>query len=220
MTPSTKTNERQIGEWVLQTRQPEGQGPFQLILLLHGWTGDERSMLIFSSRLPKNALLVSPRALYSAPLSGYSWYPDRSKIWPWVDDFRPASEALLDLLIPENFPQADVDRLHLVGFSQGAALTYTFAMLHPERVISLAGLSGFVPDGASALISARPLKGKRVFVSHGTEDELVPVERAREGVELLERAGGDVVYCEDEVGHKLSATCFQSLQDFFRIGIS
>ena len=220
MGSSKKTEERRIGEWVLQVRQPEGQGPFPLILLLHGWTGDEHSMLIFTSRLPKNAILVSPRALYPAPLSGYSWYTDRSKIWPWLDDFRPAVKAIVELLTPANFPHADVQRIHLVGFSQGAALTYTFAFLHPERVVSLAGLSGFVPDGVDVFIAARPLAGKRIFVSHGTEDELVPVERAREGLDLLERAGGEVVYCEDEVGHKLSATCFQSMQDFFKASFS
>jgi len=42
-------------------------------------------------------------------------------------------------------------------------------------------------------------------VAHGTQDQLVPIDRARTSIELLEQAGAQVTYCEDEVGHKLSA---------------
>jgi predicted esterase len=52
-------------------------------------------------------------------------------------------------------------------------------------------------------------------MAHGTLDELVPVVRARQAVALLQQAGAQVDYCEDNVGHKLSATCFRSMQVFF-----
>jgi len=32
---------------------------------------------------------------------------------------------------------------------------------------------------------------------------------------MLERAGASVAYCEDEVGHKLSANCLHALENFF-----
>jgi len=41
------------------------------------------------------------------------------------------------------------------------------------------------------------------------------VERARESIELLERAGAQVIFCEAEVGHKVSADCLRSLEAFF-----
>ena len=73
-----------------------------------------------------------------------------------------------------------------------------------------------MPEGADRFISRQPLQGKRVFVAHGNQDELVPVERARRSVELLKQAGARVTYCEHQVGHKLGAACFRSLQTFFR----
>jgi phospholipase/carboxylesterase len=215
MTEKALTRTVEIDGWVVRQRVPVGDSPHALFLMLHGWTGDEDSMWVFAARLPKDAWLVAPRGLYKAPIGGYGWHTHKSKVWPWVDDFYPALESLQSLLTPENFPLADLTNLRLVGFSQGAALAYAYALSFPGRVHSLAGLSGFLPDGAHVLAHDLPLRDKPVFIAHGTEDELVPVERARQAVDLLNQAGARVSYCEDNVGHKLSADCFRGMQAFF-----
>jgi phospholipase/carboxylesterase len=97
----------------------------------------------------------------------------------------------------------------LVGFSQGAALAYTLTVLYPDSVHRLAALSGFLPAGAETLLLARPVVGKPVFVAHGRQDNLVPVEQARRSVALLKEAGAQITYCETEVGHKVSAECLR-----------
>ena len=206
---------RELKGWLLRERIPQGDGPHPLILMLHGWTGDEDAMWVFASRLPSNAMLVAPRGLYPAPMGGFSWQPQMAKLWPWVDDFNPAVEALLELLTDENFPQADFSQLRLLGFSQGAALAFTFALTYPEQVRSFAGLSGFLPDGVQPLVNQLPLEGKNAFLAHGTQDQLVPVARARQAAQLLGQAGARVSYCEDDVGHKLSSSCFKGLKFFF-----
>jgi len=109
----------------------------------------------------------------------------------------------------------DAPRFDVMGFSQGGALTNTLALLHPERIGRPAVLAGFVPSGAEPLVQGRPLDGKSFFVAHGTLDETVKIEYARQSVELLESAGADVTFCEDEVGHKVSARCLHALEDFF-----
>jgi len=184
-------------------------------LLLHGWTGDENAMWVFANRLPKNALLVAPRGLYPTTLGGYGWQPTLGRTWPELEDFRPAMEALWDLLIPKNFPTADGRPIRLAGFSQGAALSYSLALAYPQRVEALAGLSGFAPEGVEQLVKEQPLAGKSCFMAHGTQDELVPVARARQARQTLLDAGAKVTYCEDDVGHKLSASCFRGMGKFF-----
>lgn len=201
--------------WVLRVRKPQGDAPHPVLLLLHGLTGDEDVMWIFTQRLARHYLTIAPRGLYSSSLGGYSWYHDQANDNPHVDDYRGAIDALLDLLQPGDFPTADFSRLSIVGFSQGAALAYTYAALHADKVHSLAGLAGFAPGGFAGLTGGRPLQGKPVFVAHGSEDETVPVERARRSVELLEQAGAQVVYCEEAVGHKLGSSCFRSMEAFF-----
>lgn len=206
----------EIDEWVLRYRIPSGEPPYPVILMLHGWTGDENAMWVFESRLPKDHMMIAPRGLFKTPWGGYGWHEHKSSAWPWVEDFKPAIENLLTMLTEENFPDGDFTELSIVGFSQGAALGYTFALLYPKKVSAVAGLSGFLPNEILPIIRQHPLNNMPVFVTHGTRDQLVPVERARNGVELLEEAGGHVAYCEDDVGHKLSVQCFQGLEHFFK----
>lgn len=206
----------ELDNWVIRMREPAGGNPERILLMLHGWTGDEKAMWVFAKRLPENALLIAPRGMYTTPLGGYGWHPYKHKVWPWVDDFIPAIEALDHLLEVKLLSGKGNSKVSIVGFSQGAALAYAFTMLRPYRVRSVAGLSGFLPEGAEALARNKPLQGIQVFIAHGTQDELVPVERARKAVELLERSGAHVIYCEDDVGHKLSANCFNGLEGFFK----
>jgi phospholipase/carboxylesterase len=203
----------------LRQFRPAAPEPLRLTLLLHGWTGDENVMWIFASRLPADVWLAAPRAFHPAPMGGYSWtgaQPDAQRRSLHLDAFRPAVERLLGWLTPENFPGANLDQIDIVGFSQGAALGFSLALLHPERVRAVAALAGFMPQGADEIAAGRPLAGKSVFLAHGSQDEIVPVDRARQAIEILQAAGAQVSYCEDAVGHKLSATCFRSLADFFQ----
>jgi phospholipase/carboxylesterase len=223
-----------LGDLVVKVQVPEGEGPHPLLFLLHGWTGDENVMWIFASRLPSKYLMLAPRGLYNSPLGGYAWHEHRSEHWPTVDEFRPAVQSLIDLLKADNglrgafvdgleesgasedaLARVDVSTASLVGFSQGAALAYSFALLHPERVHLLGGLAGFMPEKVEDLVARQPLDGKKVFITHGTEDDIVPVEKARRSVELMQRAGSDVTYCEQQAGHKLSVSCFRALESFF-----
>ena len=73
-----------------------------------------------------------------------------------------------------------------------------------------------MPGGLEARVSQRPLEGKPFFIAHGTRDETVPIERARHSMEILEQAGANITYCEDDVAHKVSAACLRALKDFFR----
>jgi len=131
-------------------------------------------------------------------------------------DFRPAIFGLLDLM--ENWPLAapwgDFEQVRLAGFSQGAALAYAFAWLLPQRTVSLAGLAGFLPRAMDPEPQGFELKDTPVYISHGENDPIVPVQRAREAASFFERAGAAVTLCESDVGHKLSADCFKGLEVF------
>ena len=169
-----------INNWIIRYRLPAGDGPHQVIWLMHGWTGDEDSMWIFASRLPAHYLLLAPRGLFSTPMGGYGWHPmTDGKGWPQVQDFRPAIDEFLSLMDqwPSSAPSADFSRFRIAGFSQGGALAYSLTLLHPERIISLAGLASFLPDGAANYLHASLLEDMPIYISHGIKDHLVPVAR-------------------------------------------
>jgi phospholipase/carboxylesterase len=203
--------------WTLRVRRALSR-PARLLLLLHGWTGDENSMWVFVRNFAADYWIVAPRAPHPAQPIGYSWRPRPSGRGepPELEDFRPAASRLIELAeiyTAENGLAAVP--LDLIGFSQGAALSNAIAFLYPRALGRVGVLAGFVPSGAQAAPADRPLAGTSFFVAHGTLDEMVRVEFARQSVELLERAGAAVTFCEDEVGHRLSAGCLRALETFF-----
>lgn len=206
-----------LADWHLRVRAASGQSPHPVALLLHGLTGDENVMGIFASRLPKEYLVISPRGKFRSSGGGFSWLEKDYGAWPDIATFQGTQDQILTLLdLCQVKFDGDFSAIHVVGFSQGTALAYAFALTHPERVQTISGLAGFLPTGSGDLVDGTPLKGKRVFVSHGIQDDRVPVERARHAVKTLQRAGAEVVYCEADVGHKLDAGCFRSLGEFHK----
>jgi phospholipase/carboxylesterase len=207
---------REFRDWIFRFR-PAIASPSRLILLLHGWTGDENSMWVFARNLPGNFEVLAPRGPFAAPNGGYSWREIQTGIsgLPDFDDFRSTTEALLGFVDDWSTSEGRImDQFDLIGFSQGAALSYAIVLRHPERIRAVAALSGFLPKGIEDVLSKRVLAGKPVFVSHGRQDNMVPVDQARKAVALLEESGARVTYCESDAGHKVGAECFSGLAEF------
>lgn len=206
-------------DWTLRVRESSGAAA-RLLVLIHGLTGDENVMWVFARNLSPDYWMVAPRAPYSSGMAqgGYSWRQNSNEAEdrPRLDELRDSAEALLQL-IEEYAASIKVDSgsFDVMGFSQGAAMSSLLAFLYPERIRKVGILAGFVPEGLEELLSQRPLEGKPFFVAHGTKDETISIEHARASVKLLKQAGAQVTDCEDDVGHKVSASCLRALKDFF-----
>jgi phospholipase/carboxylesterase len=203
-----------LGDWTYKVREPENR-PAPLILMLHGWTGDENSMWIFARNFPENIWALAPRAPLKLDQGGYSWRHPRpgSHGWPRFEDFAPSAERVIAFIDRwGELNRVDVAAFDVIGFSQGSAMSSIVAMLYPDRVRKIGLLSGFLPEGSEDHVPA--LKGKPIFVAHGTQDQLVTVDRARDMVTQLERAGSNVTYCEADVEHKVSSECRRALESF------
>lgn len=217
MRAQNNTDSIKFNDWTLRVRRSTSATP-RLLLLIHGWTGDENSMWVFVRNFPDDYWMIAPRAPHTAEPFGFSWRPPHNgtRNWASLEDLRPAAEALIRLAddySAEN--KIEAHAFDVMGFSQGAALTNTLALLYPERIRRAAVLAGFIPADSESAVEKRPLNGKPFFVAHGTLDEMVRVEYARQSIQMLERAGANVTYCEDEVGHKVSVNCMRALEAFF-----
>ncbi len=204
-------------DWTIRVR-PAERLQARLLLLIHGWTGDENSMWVFTRDLSNAYWIIAPQGPYIANPGGYSWRLPQTKTHgrSTIDDFRQPIEALVDLITSyskeNNIRSVKFD---VIGFSQGAAVASTLALMHPERIGRVGLLAGFFPAGLESLISKGLLSGIPFFLAHGTLDELVKIEYARQSVRLLEEANAQVTYCEDKIGHKVSQSCLRALVDFF-----
>jgi len=173
-------------------------------------------MSVFTRNFPSTYWIVSPRAPFAALPSGFSWRAPAPKgSWPTVDLFRPAIHNLVDLIDQWGAENGlETSSVDMAGFSQGGALTFTFGAMYPQRMGKMGILAGFAPEGSEEIVSPGLLAGKKIFVAHGTLDEMVPISMARRTLELIKVASGEVTYCESEVGHKLSAECLKGLESY------
>jgi phospholipase/carboxylesterase len=203
--------------WTLRIRESTHPSP-RLLLMIHGFTGDENSMWVFGRDMPEPYWIVAPRAPYASQPSGYSWRPPEYENLNQLslDQLRVSADALINLVDEYSASVGlEASKFDVMGFSQGGAMSSAVAFLYPQRIRRVGILAGFVPGGLESLVLERPLEGKPFFVAHGTKDETVPVDRARAAVAILEQAGAQVTYCEDEVGHKVSIPCLRGLKQFF-----
>ncbi len=224
MLAATNTELIEFDNWTLRIRSSQSESA-RLLVLIHGWTGDENSMWVFTRGLSPDYWMMAPRAPHASDTTGFSWRPPQPLTHgrPSLEMLLPAAEALINLIdeysasvTHRGLCQVDALQFDLMGFSQGAAMTNVVGMLYPHRVRKMGVLAGFVPSGLEDLVAKKPLAGKNIFVAHGTLDQLVPIDRARASIEVLEQAGAQVTYCEDEVGHKLSANCLRALESYLK----
>ena len=217
----TDTHQMTYNGWTMRVRHA-AQEPARFMLLLHGWTGDENSMWVFARKFPADLWIAAPRGPHTAKAGGYSWralHSVRDSDWglPTLSDLKPAADSLIRL-VDDVSASIDVDgsQFDVAGFSQGAALANLLALLYPHRIRKTAVLAGFMPGGVDDLLARCVLAGKPFFVAHGSQDDLVPMERAQESIDMLKKAGARVTFCQADVGHKVSVDCLRGLETFFK----
>ena len=182
------------------------------VVMVHGWQGTEAVMGIFERTVPPGVVIVSPRAPLEVAPQSYGWYRDEDG----PAGFEAGVAALQNFMrqLPEAYP-IDPTEVVVMGFSQGAAISYSLLLSAPELMLGVAGLAGFLPDPARKWLAPGRLAGKQVFVSHGDDDETVALPFARATRNDLARAGADVEFHEYAgVGHKVNAQGMRDLSQW------
>lgn len=183
------------------------------VVMLHGLTGDERSMWALEAAAPPGALIVTPRGPFPQEQGGYAW--NRSiQAWPPLLSEFSVSVAKLEQLLDFLEERYDFNRrrFSLIGFSNGAAMAFAAGMT-PLRTppLGIVAVSGHLPEG-----ELDPLREIPVFWSHGIRDNFIPISIARTDASRLRAIGCAVKLCEAEVGHKLGADCLDELRAWYR----
>ncbi len=200
--------------------QPAGDGPHPTVLALHGWGANALDLLGLAPHLGGGRYLVlCPQGPIEVPIgpgaNGYGWFPISMGAPPDAVAFGRACEAL-DAFIDAALARYPIatDRLAVLGFSQGGVMAFAAALRQRQRLAAVAALSTWFAPGLFDAAQAPDLSGLPVFVQHGTNDEMIPVERGRESVERLRALHADVSYREYEMGHEISAASLRDVAAF------
>lgn len=186
------------------------------VVMVHGWLGDENVMSIFDRVLPPGVAVVSPRAPFPAGDDQYEWYSRDNGPRPFEAGLQALDKFVAGL---SDSYSIDPQRTLLMGFSQGAAMSYSLLLSQPTRARGAAGMAGFLPGPARRWLSPDRLAGKSVFIAHGRQDETVPVGKAQEARDALAGAGADVAYYEFDGGHKMSARSMAALRHWLGVQV-
>lgn len=188
-----------------------------LLLLLHGYGSNEEDLFSFATELPDHCYVVSARAPYDMMYGSYAWYAinfdaDENKF----SDIGQAIESrdliagFIDELVAE-YP-IDKNNVTLIGFSQGSILSYAVALSYPQKIKQIVALSGYInSEMAVENFRKNDFSNLRIFGSHGSVDQVIPVDWARKNKPFLDSLGIDNVYKEYPVGHGVAP---QNFYDF------
>jgi phospholipase/carboxylesterase len=192
---------------------------FPTIIAIHGRGADENDLIPVVRALGlSNVVFVTPRAPFAFPFGGYAWYDLAQEGMPDQETFQTSLKLLQKFVgeVKAAYP-IDQERLMLLGFSQGTVMAYATALLEPSRFRAIAALSGYIPQRSGLPLQLRKLTGFPVFVSHGSNDPLIPLRLGRESVELLKRAGAAVTYHEYPMGHEVTVEVIRELREWTRM---
>lgn len=191
--------------------EPRGEGPHPTILALHGWGASALDLIGLASYLCSGRFLVicpqGPLEMSIGPGAvGSGWFPLTMGSPPNVPAILSAREQLRTFL-DSCLVRYPIDRKKLIvlGFSQGGVMAYSLVLNQPERFAALLALSSWLPQELVNALSA-PVNGQGLptLIHHGSQDELIAVDRARDSVEILRNLRVPVTYREYDMGHEIS----------------
>ncbi|MBT8377034.1 MAG: alpha/beta fold hydrolase [Bacteroidia bacterium] len=191
-----------------------------LLIMCHGYGSDENDLFSFASELPEELFIISLRAPLKMQPFGNAWYTinfdaDQNK---WSDNEQAiASRKLIAQFIDEACDSYSLDKSNvtLLGFSQGTILSYAVALTYPDKVKNIIALSGYVnKDIIPSEFNKQQLNHLEFYCSHGTQDQVIPVEWARKSPNFLKQLDIKHVYSEYPVGHGVSPQNFYDFKNW------
>lgn len=189
-----------------------------LLILLHGYGSNEQDLFSFAEELPKELLIVSAQAPYEMGYGGYAWYAinfdDVNGKFSDLKQAKTSIDAIANFIdeIKAKY-NTNPDKTFLLGFSQGAILSYSLSFIYPNKVNYVIALSGYINDKMIPKQISDNIKTD-YYCSHGTVDQVLPVAWARKSKPFLDNLGLENVYSEYNVGHGVAPQNFYSFKNW------
>ncbi len=181
------------------------------VLLLHGTGGDESDLLPLGRQLCPGAALLSPRGdMLERGMPRFF-----SRLAEGVFDLAEVerrTHALADFIAAAaGHYRFEQGQLLAVGFSNGANIAASVLLLRPESIATAILLRPMVVLQPAAIPA---LAGKRLLISSGRQDSIVPGDHPGRLAEMFRRAGAEVALQVHPAGHALVSADLSAARDF------
>jgi predicted esterase len=160
------------------------------MILIHGRGATAQSILELTREFTAEGF-----AYFAPQAAGDQWYPNGfmqpiESNQPGLDSALAFVDDIVNHITEGGIP---LERVMLLGFSQGACLATEYSARNAQRYGGVVGLSGGLigPDGTPRDYKGS-LQSTPVFLGCSDVDAHIPKERVNHSAEVLERIGGDV----------------------------
>jgi phospholipase/carboxylesterase len=199
----------------LEQANPESRDQ-PLVIFLHGYGSNERDLFGIKDELPAQYSYLSVQAPVALDADSYQWFRKKGEgaYNGETDDLKTSGKVLLDFIAQAAKKyHTDANKVFLVGFSQGAIMSYEVALRHPEAVGGIAALSGrILPVLKAELKPDEKRQSLAIFIGHGTEDKRLPLVDGTAANSLLQKLSlKPEFHTYAGLGHSISAAEIQDL---------
>jgi phospholipase/carboxylesterase len=148
------------------------------------------------------------RAWYDIAMNDISRLPDEGGI-------RASQAAIERLIARERDRGMDSTRIVLAGFSQGGAIALQAGLRHANRLGGIVALSTYLPleDSLDAEASSAN-RATPIFMAHGSDDPVVPVQLAEISRSLLQKRGYEVEWHTWPMPHSVCGEEIEAVSAF------
>ena len=158
---------------------------------------------------PGHFHVLSLRAPFRMGPDAFGWFtfavrPDGHRV---IDaEQEQTSRPLLAQVISSSVEQLSVpaERVVVGGFSQGGIMSLSLLLTRPELMAAAMVMhSRLLPEVAPLMAPAATLRGRRLWVSHGTMDPVIPLASAHDIRDRVEVLPIELSYDEFPGGHEI-----------------
>ena len=190
-----------IQELTFTHRFEKGSSTLAPLLMLHGTGGDENDLLPLGKAIAPDRTLISPRGKVLE--NGMPRFFRRliEGVFDEADVIARAHE-LADFIIAA-CKKFDLKMPVAIGFSNGANIAAAVLLLRPEVLSGAILLRAMVPLQNPPSVD---LSGKRILLTSGANDPIIPLSNATKLATMLKTAGATVQHETLSTGHNLTQT--------------
>ena len=180
-----------------------------LLVLLHGIGSNERDLFGLAPQVPAQFHVLSLRGPLPLASHSYAWFtvaiaPDGSRA------INAAQEAMSRPLVAQAVQAAGAqlgvppERVVVGGFSQGGIMSLSMLLTQPDMLhAAMVMHSRLLPEVLPLMAPAEQLRSRELWVSHGTEDTVIALEKAHHIRDVVVPLPIALTYREFPGGHEL-----------------
>ena len=161
-----------------------------LVIFLHGFGSNEQDLFGIKDALPPSWTYLSVRAPMPVGPNGYRWFTKTTGEDEYngeTADLQRSARLIEDFVTQATAKyHTQSHRVFLVGFSQGAIMSYEVGLRKPALVRGIAALSGSVLPVLKAELKADASREElAICIGHGTLDQALPYVSATRANDVL-----------------------------------